>query len=51
MTVRGGYAAGEVCDDRSTPLQRYGAEILGQEPTWVERQDTKEKFEERRDES
>jgi hypothetical protein len=32
-------------------MQRYGAEILGQELTWVERQDTKEKFEERRDKS
>ena len=29
-------------------MQRYGAEILGQELTWVERQDTKAKFKERR---
>ena len=37
MTVQGGYAAGEVCDDMSTPRLRYGAEILGQELTWIER--------------
>lgn len=37
MTVRGGYAAGEVCGDISTPRLRYGAEILGQELTWIER--------------
>ena len=37
MTVRGGYAAGEVCGDMSTPRLRYGAEILSQEPTWIER--------------
>ena len=43
MTVRGGYAAGEVCGDMSTPRLRYGAEILGQEPTRVERLSQKRK--------
>ena len=43
MTVRGGYAAGEVCGDMSTPRLRYGPEILGQEPTRVERLSQKRK--------
>ena len=43
MTVRGGYAAGEVCGDMSTPRLQYGPEILGQEPTRVERLSQKRK--------
>ena len=48
MTVQGGYAAGEVCDDMSTPKLRYGAEILGQELTWRERR-TQNQINERND--
>lgn len=35
--------AGEVCDDMSMPRLRYGAEILSQEPTQVERLSQKRK--------
>jgi excisionase family DNA binding protein len=37
MTIQGRYAVGIVCDDTSMPELRYGAEILGQELTWIER--------------
>ena len=37
MTVQGGYAAGEVCGDMSTPRLRYAVENREQELTWIER--------------
>ena len=49
MTVQGGYAAGEVCGDMSTPRLRYGAEILGQELTWIERRASNQNTKERND--
>ena len=48
MTVQGGYAAGKVCGDMSTPRLRYGAENLGQELTWIERR-TQNQINERND--